>query len=168
MSFVKIQAVSLPLTLLHAESCVAMATTSLVLCHSSLRFFTSERPPILHKVATIQWRSTVSFLPPSLSLCRNFEKLRFRPRRGSSPCVRVSGFFPRSGRCRGEPTAGLRVEKCGHATAEYFLSVFLTPTDAQRRLDSFLRRCLPNRREKKLSESRLTLRALLSSKKINH
>lgn len=99
LSFVKIQAASLPLTLLHAESCVAMATTSLVLCHSSLRFFTSERPPILHKVATIQWRSTVSFLPPSLSLslCRNFEKLRFRPRRRSSPCVRVSRFFPRSG-----------------------------------------------------------------------
>lgn len=159
----KIQAVSLPLTLLHAESCVAMATTS---------FIVPFKPALLHLYFT-RWRPFNGEAPYlfslPLSLCagtlKSFASDHAADR---APACGSAGFFQGAGDAAASPLRASEWKECGHATAEYFLSVFLTPTDAQRRLDSFLRRCLPNRREKKLSESRLTLRALLSSKKINH
>lgn len=103
-----------------------------------------------------------------LSHCLTVEKLSFKSTLRNEPlCVSVGlseePAMPRRAHC-GPPSW----KKCGHTTAEYILSVFLTPTNARISLThSFATAFQIGERNSSLSQG-WPRRALLSSKKINH
>lgn len=167
LAFEKFQAASLPLTLLHPESYVAMATTSFV-CHSIL-----PAPLHLGVVAFTlhngdRWIKIHCVFSYPLLSSPECGKTLLPGHCGTNLSVCVSEFIREAGNATSSPLRTSKLVKCGHTTSEYFLSVFLTPTSVRISLThSFAAAFQIGERKSSLSQG-WPRRALLSSKKINH